>query len=101
MKLDELNEPTPVDYAGTGFLMVDRSVFHTLKEKRPGLSHMEGNIGECYDYFDCGVSRDDLMEDRFYMSEDYAFCERCRTNGIKIMLDPSIRLGHVGRRVYR
>lgn len=99
--LDQFTEPTPVDYAGTGFLMIKRDVFEQLRESQTHLLHQEGNVGEVYDYFNCGVSDDREAKDRFYVSEDYAFCDRCSNHGIDIVLEPSIRLGHVGRRVYR
>ena len=39
-------------------------------------------------------------QDRWYVSEDYSFCKRWRAIGGEIILDPSIRLGHVGRKIY-
>ena len=35
-------------------------------------------------------------EGDWYLSEDYAFCERARQAGFKVMADTSIRLWHVG-----
>lgn len=101
VKLDEFNGPTEIDYAGTGFLMIARSALEKLENLFPALRHKEGHVGEVVALFDTGVSDDREWEDRFYMSEDYAFCERWRKSLGKIILDPSIRLGHVGRRVYR
>lgn len=34
------------------------------------------------------------------MGEDYAFCERARQCGYKIMADTSIRLWHIGEYAY-
>ena len=34
------------------------------------------------------------------MGEDYAFCERARHCGFKIMADTSIRLWHIGEYAY-
>jgi hypothetical protein len=31
-----------------------------------------------------------------YLAEDYAFCQRARASGFKIMADTTIRLWHVG-----
>jgi hypothetical protein len=36
----------------------------------------------------------------WYLGEDYAFCERARQAGHKVMVDTRIRLGHVGKYVY-
>jgi hypothetical protein len=33
---------------------------------------------------------------RWYLGEDFAFCERARQAGFKIMADTTIRLGHIG-----
>jgi len=99
--LDKFNGPTEIDYAGTGFLLIKRSVFEEMAEEYPGLRHEEGKVGECYAFFDTFVTDGEGWGDRFYCSEDYAFCSRWKGIGGKIILDPSIRLGHVGRRIYR
>ena len=36
----------------------------------------------------------------WYLAEDYAFCERARQCGFKIMADTSIRLWHIGEYAY-
>jgi len=36
----------------------------------------------------------------WYLGEDYAFCERARQSGHKIVVDPAIQIGRVGRAVY-
>lgn len=99
--LDKLDGQTSIDYAGTGFLMIKRHVFDKMAAAYPELRHKEGHVGECFAFFDTFVTEDEDWEDRFYCSEDYAFCQRWKDIGGKITLDPSIRLGHVGRRVYR
>ncbi len=35
-----------------------------------------------------------------YLSEDYAFCERAGQAGHRIVVDSTIRLGHVGKYNY-
>lgn len=101
VNLDSLDGPTPIDYAGTGFMMVKRSVFAAMQDAYPETRHMEGHVGEVYALFDTMVTEDEHWEDRWYVSEDYLFCQRWRALGGEIILDPSIRLGHVGRKVYR
>lgn len=98
--LDKFDGPTPIDYAGTGFLMIKRRVFEKIISVHPQYEHREGKVGKCWAIFDCAVQQDDDGI-RWYRSEDYTFCHRARRLGFKIMLEPSIRLGHVGRRVYR
>ena len=85
------DSPFEVDYAGTGFFMVDRSVFEKMKEKWPERTHEEGH-GESFLWFDPRLSDDKT----FYMSEDYAFCQDWRSMGGKIIADPSIKLIHHG-----
>jgi GT2 family glycosyltransferase len=36
----------------------------------------------------------------WYLAEDYAFCERARQCGFKIMADTTIRLWHIGEYAY-
>lgn len=97
--MDNLPVPVPVDYAGTGFMMIDRSVFERMRADTPEIEHREGNPGtpgtrKCWAFFDCGVV------DGVYLSEDYWFCRKWREMGGEILLDPTIRLGHVGAFVY-
>ena len=35
-------------------------------------------------------------EGSWYLAEDFAFCERARQSGIKIIADSTIRLWHIG-----
>lgn len=99
VSLNDLKDPIPVDYAGTGFLMIRRHVFKTLIENRPSIGHEEGKVGKCWAFFDTGLVDDGAG--LWYCSEDYWFCRMARQSGFEIILEPSIRLGHVGRRVYR
>ena len=93
--------PVEIDYAGTGFLMINRLAFIKMQNAYPDTRHMEGHLGEVYALFDTEVVQDEDWTKRWYCSEDYLFCKRYRDIGGKIMLDPSIRLGHVGRKVFR
>lgn len=78
-------EPFPVDYAGTGFMMIRRHVFDDMKKRYP-----ERIYGDCFSWFDPRVDGD------VYLSEDYAFCQDWREMGGEIILDPTIRLTHYG-----
>ncbi len=90
VETEKMDGVTEVDYAGTGFMMIKRGVFERMKEAYPFFKHTEGNIGDCWAFFDTAV------EDGIYLSEDYFFCKRWRELGGKIMLDPSINLVHWG-----
>ena len=97
--LDGFDGPTEIDFAGTGFLMIKRQVFESMMKEFPHLEHEEGKVGRCFAFFDTGVVDDGSGP--YYISEDYYFCKKARKMGLQILLEPSIRLGHVGRKVYR
>lgn len=95
VKLEECpKEPFEVDYAGTGFFMIDRSVLTKMQEAFPEREHDEGG-GKSFAWF-----HPRLNEGGWYMSEDYAFCHDWRSLGGKIIADPSIRLIHHGQFAY-
>lgn len=94
VKLDGLSDPTPVDYAGTGFMMIKRGVFERMREANPAIEHTEGIVGQCWQFFDIGIVNG------VSLSEDYWFCHQWRSLGGRVMLDPSIRLKHWGRCAY-
>lgn len=81
-------EPFEVDYAGTGFMLIARGVYEALM---PSTETYEGPDGRVHAFYMTPV-HDDGFE-----SEDYHFCRRAREAGFKIMMDPSIRLGHWGQ----
>lgn len=88
------DEPFTVDYAGTGFMMIDRSVFEKFEAAFPERAHSEGPVGDSFAWFDPRV------EDGIYLSEDYAFCKDWRHMGGEIVADPSIKLIHHGSYAY-
>ena len=77
-----------VDYAGTGFMMIHRSVFETLI-KSYDIEYEEGKVGKCWAFF-----QDPITD--FHLSEDYFFCQRWRELGGEIICDPNIELTHWG-----
>lgn len=85
------------DYAGTGFMMIDRSVLDAFVEAWPEREHVEGaDEGRCFAWFDPRVSAGERAADRVYLSEDYAFCADWRSLGGEVWIDPSVRLVHWG-----
>ena len=89
--LDDLPNPCPVDYAGTGFMMIDRSVFEAMKSPDIEIRY---DFGPAHAFFACPIHGG--VEE----SEDYHFCRRWRDLGGQILLEPTIRLGHVGTWIY-
>lgn len=93
--LGEFSGPISVDYAGTGFMLIRRSVFRRLQDAHPEWKHREGNgIDECWAFFQTPV------EDGIFLSEDYHLCKRWRELGGKIIMDPSVKLIHHGSFAY-
>lgn len=88
--LDQFREPIEVDYAGTGFMMITRSVIEKLSRDAEKFDGANGEVPALYMT---------PIIDRCLRSEDYYFCEIARKAGYKIMMEPSVRLGHWG--VYR
>ena len=96
--LNRFDGPIAVDYAGTGFMMIDRKVLAAMYEAWPERRHEEGGEPDCFDFFSCRVHDDG--QGPFFMSEDYAFCHDARQLGFRIMADPSVRLLHHGSYAY-
>lgn len=86
--LDQFSGPIDVDYCGTGFLLIRRNVIETLAAQAPT---WEGANGPVPALFMTPIT-DGCLE-----SEDYFFCRTAREAGFKIIMDPSVRLGHWGQ----
>jgi hypothetical protein len=92
-------------YAGTGFLMVRRSVLEKMIEHYPELRYthehrasdpLQGSPWRSA-LFNCMLDK----ETGFYLSEDFSFCRRWTDMGGEIWVDYMSRLNHVGIMVYR
>ena len=82
-------------YLPTGFLMINKSVFIEMMAKYPELKYENdingyGDLDYFYDFFKVGV------RDGIYESEDWGFCSLWRKIGGKVLIDPTIKLGHIG-----
>jgi hypothetical protein len=84
--------------AGTGFMLIKRSVIEKMIESYPELYfnndlHFEEEFAKwTYLFFDTMHEEDTKR----YLSEDYAFCRRWQKLGGDIWLDPLVKLDHVG-----
>lgn len=105
VKSFRLDEPVEVSESGTGFMMIPRHVFEKYAEAYPELSYKPDHIRtENFDgsreitaYFDCVIDPDTKR----YLSEDYFFCQKARSIGLKVHLCPWMELYHVGTYVFR
>jgi hypothetical protein len=92
-------------YAGTGFLLIRRSVLESMIEHYPELRYTHEHRGD--DPLNNSPWRSALfncMIDKttgFYLSEDFSFCRRWIDMGGEIWVDYTSRLNHVGLMVYR
>lgn len=80
---------------GTGFIMIQRKVFETLRDAHPEwMYHDQNSDKDLYSYFDFKSTPDG------YIGEDYTFCDRAREHGFTVWIDPTIKLGHMGIHEY-
>lgn len=106
-----------VKNAGTGFMLIRRSVIRSMQLEYPelhyttdydGNSYRQDLIGKdehrqklrknLYSLFDTSHDKENNNE---YLSEDYTFCKRWRDMGGKVWLDKSIKLDHIGRKMFK
>jgi hypothetical protein len=80
-------EPFPVDYAGTGFMLIARTVIETLAAASGSYEGPNGRVPALY--------MTPIHNDGFE-SEDYHFCRIARDHGYRVIGDPSLKLGHWG-----
>ena len=81
-------------YAATGFLLIRREVYLTIQQKLELPICNERFRHPMIPYFQPMLQP---YEDGYwYLAEDYAFCQRARDCGFKIMADTTIRLWHYG-----
>jgi hypothetical protein len=85
-------------YAGFGFVLTRREVYETIRTQLV-LPRCNERFGKpFYPFFLPMVVAD--RQGSWYLSEDYAFCERARRCGYRVMADTTIRLWHVGNYGY-
>lgn len=94
----DLNTPlVEVVEAGTGFMMIKRSVFEKLGDHVPSYTTNKFNgYGKQVKEFFATSIRDDIL-----LSEDYHFCRKWRDIGGKVFVDQSIQLNHIGSYVFQ
>jgi hypothetical protein len=102
-----VTEPLEVLEIGTGFMLVNRSVFPKFEKAYPQLRYRPDHVGQAHfdgsryihAYFDTIIDSVDSATgggtDR-YLSEDYMFCQLWRKIGGKIYLCPWMRTDHIG-----
>jgi hypothetical protein len=85
-----------VRFAGTGFLYTHRRVYESMAAELPVCNESFGQ--RVVPYFLPFVMSTE--KGPWYLGEDFAFCERARRSGHRILVDTRIRLFHVGQYAY-
>lgn len=94
----KLNELIPVNEAGTGFMMIKRSVFPKFAAAYPELSYAPDH--KRTEHFDGSTNITafflDLLDNGRHLSEDYMFCHWARRIGMKVWVAPWMNMDHYG-----
>jgi len=85
-------------YAAAGFLHVRREVYVEMQERQQLPICNEQFGSPMVPFFQSMVSP--CEDGHWYLAEDYAFCQRARASGFKIMADTTVRLWHIGNVAY-
>ncbi len=88
-EIPTMSEPFEVDAIGTGFMLIKMDVFKVLEP--PFFFYTEPTT------FGMKPVRFPNNE----LGEDITFCVYAKENGFKIWCDPTVEIGHVGRKVYK
>lgn len=95
-------EPVKVMYLNGGCIMVSRKALEKMSKK---LDFCNGKETQGFWPFFDGYTykRKTGIFNSYveYLTDDYAFCQRAAESGFYIWLDPSIRLGHIGSKIFR
>lgn len=88
--------------AGTGFMLIKRSVFEKMFEEYSHLRYKDdtGSLNENEREHSYALFNSYVDEDGRFLSEDYGFCRYWQKLGGTIWVDPSIEMTHLGRMKY-
>jgi hypothetical protein len=93
-----VGEPVEIFNGGTGFMLIKRSTFETMKSVVSSYNNdvlfLDGAISNdrITEYFACAI---EPGTERL-LSEDYFFCWKAREAGLKVWAAPWAQLGHFG-----
>lgn len=91
--------PVEIQWPASGFCAMHRRVFDALKAD-PSTRLMHPNTNLRFYPFYVPFEMEDDAGNPILLSEDYAIGERARRLGFPTYLNPAVRLGHVGVKVY-
>jgi len=101
-----------IKYLPTGFMMLTRKVCEDMAKKYAHLKFEFGDLNTkrdypYYDVFGCFPYHDPEEPEKtegtngYYLTEDYAFCQRARDIGYSIYLSKKISLSHTGDHTFK
>jgi len=79
----------------TAFMLVRREVFETLEKKHPEWAYYDSKTDRML-----SCMFDFQLTEEGYIGEDFLFCDRVRSHGFEVWIDPTITLGHMGVQEY-
>ncbi len=91
--------PVPIMWAAGGFVAIHRRVFERLAQDLP-LCHEQEPVLRHYPFYDPFAVENHLGQ-LIELSEDFALCERARSAGFGVWLNPAVRLEHWGVEPHR
>lgn len=81
----------------TGCMAIKRRVLQKMADS--GTAHLCNN--QTINFYPFFMPMEKVINNCWnYLSEDWAFCERARELGFKCWIDTTIKLGHIGPRIY-
>ena len=91
-KMESIDKPFQVQWAGTGFMLIRRDVFETLIPHTRQYTNSGEGIGDApvHDFFRIEMRNDKLL------GEDFFFCESYREQGGEVWAAPWCEVGHFG-----
>lgn len=79
----------------TAFMLVRREVFETLEREHPEWAYYDSKTDRTL-----SCMFDFQLAEEGYIGEDFLFCDRVRSHGFEVWIDPTITLGHMGVQEY-
>lgn len=92
-----VEKPVEIPFISTGFMAITKKVFARLAEDLPKCHKSWEDRGEktaFWPFYQPYWIDWPEPDGTIYLSEDWALCDRVKKAGMKVWLDPSIRLGH-------
>lgn len=111
LTITNVHEPVKVLEIGTGLMLIQREVFMAMRDGFKGMKYTSQGPGdgddagvEMFDYFPAGPHDVSKIKNygmqSAYLSEDYAFCQRCSAFGIAVWMAPWVKTNHRGMMDY-